>query len=563
MDSQSPPTINSIVSLTVSEPSHPSCDSHSKCSNREVNGDDISPSPNRNIHHPEDSFTLSETPEHEKISTGGHLWSRASIAVKKPILTVLVRVAIKAARWPRVYVVCILATSIGLLVGGYMSNFRIETREASLWAPSGSPSDRHEKWIRTVYNNQGDVKEQENERRLAYNSAEHLLDTMQNPTAWFRNQNHQHMVGLDAPSTKIPTSIPFDVKLNERRRLQETSSSFFVSFVIHADGRSVVTLEGVRKNFEAIDRARSVAGYDSFCEVMGVRPCPGELDRSSCQAFGVPTGQNATRVCPIGGVSALWFHNASIFGHWIKSDFDLQKHLAIDFMPGEIAEFDMKNFIGYPEYDTLNGTKLVVSGTAYLTILQLPRASLKADATRIKNRMLEVLLDLKEEWIDDIDNIYRIEAMASGSFEEEFIRSIVTDLPLLPFVAFLMCGFTALVYFKFDWLHSQCLLGFGSVLCVTLSLLSGYGIMFICGVPFTSLTLALVYIVYGVGLDDSFIIYSAYYRTSPNQEFVERIRMTMNEVGISIFMTSLTTEIAFALGCQSAIPCIRWLCVSQ
>lgn len=42
---------------------------------------------------------------------------------------------------------------------------------------------------------------------------------------------------------------------------------------------------------------------------------------------------------------------------------------------------------------------------------------------------------------------------------------------------------------------------------------------------------------------------------------VERVRDTIEDVGVSIFMTTLTTVLAFSLGCTSTIPSIRWLCM--
>jgi Niemann-Pick C1 protein len=62
-----------------------------------------------------------------------------------------------------------------------------------------------------------------------------------------------------------------------------------------------------------------------------------------------------------------------------------------------------------------------------------------------------------------------------------------------------------------------------------------------------------------VGLDDTFIITGAYFRTDHEKEPVERIREAMQEIGFSISVTTMTTVVAFILGCISSIPAIRWL----
>ena len=117
------------------------------------------------------------------------------------------------------------------------------------------------------------------------------------------------------------------------------------------------------------------------------------------------------------------------------------------------------------------------------------------------------------------------------------------------------------------------------------------------------------FIILGVGLDDTFIITGAYFRrlkeeiqehekkhkqrksvskralleddevsddlsiadstTNPLEQLydhsviVERVRSTLQEVGMSISLTTLTTTTAFVLGCLSTIPGIRWLCLCE
>jgi hypothetical protein len=58
-----------------------------------------------------------------------------------------------------------------------------------------------------------------------------------------------------------------------------------------------------------------------------------------------------------------------------------------------------------------------------------------------------------------------------------------------------------------------------------------------------------------------FQISGAYFRTDPRKDVLERIRETMEEIGNSISLTTITTTVAFCLGCISSIPSIRWLCL--
>jgi len=71
----------------------------------------------------------------------------------------------------------------------------------------------------------------------------------------------------------------------------------------------------------------------------------------------------------------------------------------------------------------------------------------------------------------------------------------------------------------------------------------------------------LAFVVFGVGLDDTFIIMGEFSRTDPRKDPVERICQTMEVVGLSIFVTTLTTMLAFGLGTLSDVPAVRWLCL--
>lgn len=64
-----------------------------------------------------------------------------------------------------------------------------------------------------------------------------------------------------------------------------------------------------------------------------------------------------------------------------------------------------------------------------------------------------------------------------------------------------------------------------------------------------------------MGLDDAFIIAGSYARTDCTKDPVERIVDTINDVGGTILLTTLTSSSAFALGMVSSIPAVSWLVV--
>jgi hypothetical protein len=62
-----------------------------------------------------------------------------------------------------------------------------------------------------------------------------------------------------------------------------------------------------------------------------------------------------------------------------------------------------------------------------------------------------------------------------------FGRAIVKDIPLVAVVFVVMSIFTSAIFWKRDKVRSRSLMGFGAVLAVLFSILSGYGLLFLCG----------------------------------------------------------------------------------
>lgn len=78
------------------------------------------------------------------------------------------------------------------------------------------------------------------------------------------------------------------------------------------------------------------------------------------------------------------------------------------------------------------------------------------------------------------------------------------------------------------------------------------------------MTNLLIFVIFGIGLDDTFVITGAYFRTGHIKDTVERIGRVMESVGLSILITSVTTSSAFLLGAATSnILPIRWLCLCK
>eukprot|EP00978_Attheya_sp_CCMP212_P012122 scaffold30130_cov58-Attheya_sp.AAC.4 len=335
---------------------------------------------------------------------------------------------------------------------------------------------------------------------------------------------------------------------------------FFIT--IHANGANVLSKEGVSRVFEALQTVQSTVGYDDLCALT-------ELAQQKEQ-----TENQAPRTCKVSSVSQFWGDDLSLFNSTIFTDQDAISTLSSLFF-SDGRPVDRKRVFGLAQPqlpifenaieeggDSFSEEEVrLTSAVSYPCVIKIPRTtSMKAED--FEEIAIDKMLKMRDTWESEEGNIFRLELFADRSFEDEFGRSIIKDIPLLPLVFTIMTIFCCFVFANFkNPVLSQALLGFGAVVTVLLSILTGYGLMFIIGVPFTSLTQIFPFIMFGVGLDDAFVISGAFNRTSNKNDSVERMMEAMEEVGSSVIMTTLTTSAAFALGCTSTIPAVYWLCL--
>lgn len=92
-------------------------------------------------------FTLALTYPHARFiveDRNGFHWTEF---FSQPITGLIQGVALISARNPWLTILLVSCTSVGLLVAGLSTNFRLEVDEGVLWTPFGSSPERHSRWI--------------------------------------------------------------------------------------------------------------------------------------------------------------------------------------------------------------------------------------------------------------------------------------------------------------------------------------------------------------------------------------------------------------------------------
>ena len=77
---------------------------------------------------------------------------------------------------------------------------------------------------------------------------------------------------------------------------------------------------------------------------------------------------------------------------------------------------------------------------------------------------------------------------------------------------------------------------------------AAWGLLAYCGYQWQAINLASFFLLLGVGLDDTFVVLSAWRHTDPNLSVEDRMKECYKEAAVSITITSLTNVLSFAVG---------------
>uniref|UniRef100_A0A0K0DYQ7 SSD domain-containing protein n=1 Tax=Strongyloides stercoralis TaxID=6248 RepID=A0A0K0DYQ7_STRER len=112
-----------------------------------------------------------------------------------------------------------------------------------------------------------------------------------------------------------------------------------------------------------------------------------------------------------------------------------------------------------------------------------------------------------------------------------------------------------------SWIRSRPWLGLGGVISAALAIISGVGLLLHCKYSMTSVAYSMPFIIFSVGVDNIFIVLSAWRATNYEDSLEDRMSETFSDAAVSITVTSLTNFISFCVGCLTPFPSIQMFCV--
>uniref|UniRef100_A0A8C3WTX0 SSD domain-containing protein n=1 Tax=Catagonus wagneri TaxID=51154 RepID=A0A8C3WTX0_9CETA len=150
----------------------------------------------------------------------------------------------------------------------------------------------------------------------------------------------------------------------------------------------------------------------------------------------------------------------------------------------------------------------------------------------------------------------------SLSRQLEFEATSKTVIPLFHLAYLLIIIFAVISCYRCDCVRNKmCVAAFG-VISAALAVVSVFGLMLYIGVPFVTIVANSPFLILGVGVDDMFIMISAWQKTNIVDNLKERMSDVYSKVAVSITITTVTNVLAFYTGIMTSFRSLQYFSVS-
>ena len=446
-------------------------------------------------------------------------WVRTSNQGREATLRGVVGLAKLSAQYPYTTVVVCVGLAIGLIVGGYYTNFNVRLDMDKIFTPTsselweyaeflgdskmydeiGNPSRQRRLMEGPVVdhtppgeatftwrdlqklNQHRDLQKKQNleeQRRRGLDSitgfdqvdldtrnanasttlpSEPTLSPTFNPSL---RPDEIAAVSMSSNETAMPSVMPTTMLVptmapTEGRTWEPGLGQVF-SILVHAEKKNVLTFEGMEKMWDLVDYL--------FSSEYFIAACTGS-ERSFHNFYRENT-------CEFRSVTRFWNHNRTLYYEKVKTEEDLFSTFdAVFYEDGGFV--DLPFILAKMEEDE-NGRP--VAAQAFYSWVYLKNTDPEFD-------LIDDLGELRQQWQEESDGnmVYVLEVASPHSITKEVMSAITGDLPLIPIAFVMMTVFTCLAFFKYDRLKSRTLLGLGAVTTVFMSTTAAYGLMFLCG----------------------------------------------------------------------------------
>lgn len=123
-----------------------------------------------------------------------------------------------------------------------------------------------------------------------------------------------------------------------------------------------------------------------------------------------------------------------------------------------------------------------------------------------------------------------------------------------------MVAFSMLAASTGDAAKSKSLAGLAGLISAGMASLAGFGFCCYIGIEFAAINMAAPFLLLGIGVDDTFVMLSAWRRAPVHDSVPKRLGKCYSDAAVSITVTSLTNFLSFMIGGITPFPCVRIFC---
>uniref|UniRef100_W5ML63 Patched domain-containing protein 3 n=1 Tax=Lepisosteus oculatus TaxID=7918 RepID=W5ML63_LEPOC len=185
----------------------------------------------------------------------------------------------------------------------------------------------------------------------------------------------------------------------------------------------------------------------------------------------------------------------------------------------------------------------------------------------VSNAILDII-DYNASKIEDrhaqfhmTSSVSQVSPFTSLSRQEEFEGNSKSVIPLFSITYFLAILFSIVSCLRFDCVRNKAWVASVGVISAGLAVLSGFGLLLCCGVPFAMTVANSPFLILGIGVDDMFIMISCWQQTRVCDSVEDRLARTYKEAAISITITTLTDVLAFYIGIMTPFRSVQSFCL--
>ncbi|UYV64361.1 daf-6 [Cordylochernes scorpioides] len=208
-------------------------------------------------------------------------------------------------------------------------------------------------------------------------------------------------------------------------------------------------------------------------------------------------------------------------------------------------------FLGGVDVDAKGYVKNALAIGMYYFVDQ--RSDYNEKGRKWEEAFLEVMSSLTQP---DLDIYY----VVSFTMDEEVDKNLHSVFSYVPSLLLLITFFSVASCMMSDWVKSKPWLGVLGVISTLCAVGTSGGLCAFCGVTFISINLAIIFLMLGTGMDNTFVLLAAWRRTDPRMEVADRLSQTYKHAGVSITITSLTNLLSFMIGIITPFPSLFIFC---